>query len=307
MLAQLACALFWFHPLAARCAPLADRARAAPVTIECWLRHQATDYADHLLAVVRAMRDTDSGPPGAVAFRAALAIRRPVARGTRCRRSAAPHRVACMARRTGRGGRVLPLAALRRVAGPASADLTSRRSAPAPRGWRGVRNGARADGEVGLVGRLLGPWPKPPSATGGLLGGLRHPARRNQDGMLSDSGPIDSRRLTTNGQVRVWATCSGRPFCARSADRSRSRRAGVGVPLPGRGSRPEDVDRIRIQSEGLAAAFGRQPLFWLGSGGSRELRIGRVGSRTAPRHEAGGPRRSEAVAVHGDPERCAIT
>jgi len=167
MLAQLACALFcstrWPGSLRAACGSSAS----APVTIECW----PADTKPPTTPITCSRwcgrcADTDSGHRrGGV--RAALAIRRPVARGTRCtalpRR---PHRVACMARRTGRGGRGFAARRAASWAGPASADLTltdGRR--PRPEDGAASEMVRAPDGEVGLVGRLAWAMAQAASAT----------------------------------------------------------------------------------------------------------------------------------------------
>lgn len=303
-LGQLACAVLWFHPLAwhgLRRLRIERERACDDRVLGCDTR--PTDYADHLLAVVRAMRAQRFVAPGAVAFARPshfegrlLAVLD--ARQARGAVSAARARGAAVAA----GLLLLPLALLRPWAGDARASLTLHDGEHArPQDAAASELVQVPEDEGGLVKRVS--WAMAQADQRRAHGyWIAYEITRvtKNEGDLSDSGDLD---LATLGQrwkgPRLADVLAGFDHKEASVEPRRDRTA-LAFHFPARGTRPEDVDRIRVQAEGLAADFGRQPLFWLGAVDDRES------FEWARRVENGARNKSlrgvalEAVAAHAD-------
>lgn len=266
-LAQVACALFWFHPLAwvAAWRLRVERERACDDLV---LRADtpASDYADHLLAVVRSLRRRRMAAIGEVAFArpsqlegrllAVLDPDRP--------RGALTATRACLAALVA-AATVLPLAALRPWSEGAEAGMTltdAVRSRP--------EDGAASElvrapeSEVGLARRLGWAMAEGAKQRTGFWVAYAIPRAGNTSGNLSDSGPIELRTLNDRWPgARMADVLAGRKMRDPRVAPNRDVMV-LAFHFPPGTTRPASVDRIRVQSEDLAAAFERQPLFWLG-------------------------------------------
>jgi beta-lactamase regulating signal transducer with metallopeptidase domain/HEAT repeat protein len=305
-LAQIVCTLFWFHPLAwygARRLRIERERACDDRVLQC--DTEATDYADHLLAVVRAMRGHGLVAPGVVAFArpsqfegrllAVLDSRRVRGVLTATRARAAAILAALV---------VLPLALLRPWADPAAADLTigdhrlSRPEMAAPSEL--VQVPAAAAG--GLERRLSWATSRGVRQANGYWVAYAIPRVGLDHGYMSDNGSLDLRTFE-----RKW---TGPRMADVLAGRSRRDDAHADDGLlvlayhfsSGR-SGPEGVDRIRVQTMELPADFGRQPLYWLGQVEDAESFAWARRVEVAARIRKLGAHALEAVAVHADGNR----
>lgn len=304
-LAQLACALFWFHPLAwygARRLRIERERACDDRVLDC--HTEAADYAEHLLAVVRAMRGHGLGVPGAVAFA------RPSQFEGRLLAVLDTHRVRSALSTAGvwraavlAAVIVLPLALLRPWAVAAQAGLT-------------LNDGGRARPEDAVASELVTvpasettlerrlSWVTTKVAPRGSKGfwvAYSIPQRSlGPGGYLSDNGPLDLRTLDESWTgPRLGDVLAGRSRKDPSLTFDASTLV-LAYHFAGIGARSENVDRIRVQTMGLPADFGRQPLYWLGRVEDREsfdwARRVENGARGAQLRSAA----LEAASIHAD-------
>lgn len=270
-LAQLVCALYWFHPAVwwAAGRMRAERERACDDRVLA-AATSASAYADHLLEVVRSQRDPQRAALGAVAFARAsqfegrlLAVLDPRrdrrAVGTR---QAVP--TALLAALT-----LGALAVLQPVAAPTRAVAGTR--GPAVTG-AAAREGTapplirRADRSGGLEAGMA--WAAEVARRQGVtrwwVGWELEPGQGQRGGILSDSDGIDFTELErAQGRLTLDDLLAGRTESTWDAD---------GEPSSGRlavlvlqsDSPPGGVERVRVQSGRFVISDDASPLFWLG-------------------------------------------
>ncbi len=253
-LAQLVCALLWFHPLAwygARRMRI-ERERACDDRV-LEADTLASTYAGHLLAVVRALRVPPLSAAGAVSFAhpsqiegRLLAVlragidRRSVDRGVASRVVALALLLA------------LPLAALE----PATAGSIAKQRALAAAEVQVVRVPATlgtlddrvrwAHDEAGASGQ-----------TSYWIGYSIDTADRFRDGLLGDTHPIDL--ATLGGEARGARIADVLAFDGTAPD---VLPGPVAILLRVAGKHHE-IDRVRFQSYGINADLGADALYWL--------------------------------------------
>lgn len=274
LVAQFACALYWFHPLvwyAARRMQV-ERERACDDLVLA-AETRASDYAEHLVAVVRSLREARGLALGAVGFARRsefegrlLAVldpntnRRPLS--------------AAIARWAGVLALVLiaPVATLRSAA-PARADngsdvpllalndvLLGSGPAPAGRlvgGTNDVRKAPEADDP------LASRWKWATSEKAGdaqWIGWWAERGDESDGNLLSDSdglwlGDLDGQWNGPSLEDLLLGRSPSRQRHERGTDRR------IAFLFHRRGG---TVDRVRAQSLALPAELGGQPLLWLG-------------------------------------------
>ena len=305
-LAQVACALYWFHPLAWLSARQlrVERERACDDLVLA-AEVGAADYAEHLLAVVREMRAPDLRAIGAVAFARRsqfegrlLAVLDPDQR-----------RGAVTARRLWRTALaaalvIVPIAALRPWTGHANAGLTlldGKRARPEDGAPSSLERAPES--VVGLARRLDWAMKRGAKAGGEGFWIAYQVARYDKEGgNLSDNGSIDLGTLDKDWTGPRMADVIAGHTVRESYVVPDVDALVVAFHLVARAGGPEDVDRVRAQSLELPAAFGRQPLMWLGRVEDRESlewlrRVERSAGKTGVRSAA-----LDAIALHGDAE-----
>ena len=267
-LAQVACAMLWFHPLAwlASWRLRVERERACDDLV-LGADTSATDYADHLLAVVRSLRQRRLTAIGEVAFARPsqlegrlLAVLDPDQRrgALTARRAWSAALAAALT--------VLPLGALRPWTESAQAGgmtLTDAKHAR-PEDAAASRLVHAPEGAHGLAAKMNWAMSEGARQTTGYWVAYEIPRVGDASGNLSDSGPIELQTLSNRWPgARVADVLAGRTMRDAKVVPNRDLMV-LAFHYPARTGRPEKVDRIRVQSQDLAAAFGRQPLFWLG-------------------------------------------
>ena len=270
-IAQVACALFWFHPAVwwAASRLQIERERACDDRVLA-ARTRASDYADHLLAMVRSLRAKRLSALGAVAFA------RPSSLEGRLLAVLDPLRD-----RRAVGGRVavasaflaavlvLPFAALepvaaRTVKGNLSTDSSGQPSDPdklKPSSVVAVPEPAQS-----LDQRVT--WAKSDAARSGArvwwVGWSFETSPSLRGGLLSDSEGISLHQLGRSGWFTMEDVLVGRSQGTSNPKRSMAKddeahrpalmliRMTTGTP-----------DRVRIQTAELPADFRSEPLYWV--------------------------------------------
>ena len=267
-IAQLACVLFWFHPGVwwAASRMRTERERACDDRVLA-TRTRASDYADHLLGIVRSLRVGRLAALGAVPFARpsslegrVLAVLDP----RRDRRSVGP-RVAAPAALVATLV-ILPFAALEPVVAHvaeakakehhASADsnnLPPSRVVVVPEPARSLEE--RAAWASADAGRS--------HARGWWFGWRIETAPRLKGNLLSDSEGISLALLDRRGAFTLEDVLAGRAqgtwnASDGAAHENESKPAAVLVRIVS--GRPE---RVRVQSPGLPADFGGEPFYWM--------------------------------------------
>jgi HEAT repeat protein len=197
---------------------------------------------------------------------------------------------------------ILPLAVLRPWTGAADADITLIHGNSRPEDAAASEVLHAPSTAQGLAAKLQ--WATTDGArrkTGYWIGYVIPYAGKN-DGMMSDSAPLDFRSLDPKWKgARVADVLAGKSL----RDPGVVPEKGVIVISlhdPARGTRPEDIDRIRIQSMKLAAAYGGQPLYWLGAIDDRESFDWARRIQTLTRDREVRETAVDAVAYHADDE-----
>jgi beta-lactamase regulating signal transducer with metallopeptidase domain/HEAT repeat protein len=267
-LGQLACTLFWFHPLvwlATRRLRVEREHACDDMVLQSDTR--ASEYADHLLAVVRAMRESRLAAIGAVAFarrsqfegRLLAVLDSSRARGALTWRRAWPALIAAALV-------VFPLAALRPWVDPARAGLTLFHGGSRPEEGAASQVLRSSEAEGSFTQRLGWAFAEAPTVRSakGFWIAYRVPQGVGDDGLLSDSAPLDLSTLDDDWTgPRLSDVIAGRSNRGPRVS-SEPRRIVICLHYPRGASRPDAMDRIRVQTEELPAAFEQQPLFWLG-------------------------------------------
>src|SRR6185436_13250678 len=252
-LAQLACAIFWFHPAVwfASSRMRVERERACDDLV---LGHgtRASAYADHLLEVVRSLRGTRLAALGAVAFARPsqfegrlLAVLDPARdrRGVNRRVAFPAAAFASLA--------LLPIAALEFDGVPASAATWNRDFASSSRPSEVIGT----PGTPGLEERLS--WiEKEASRTqdsGYWMGWQIEPSDDSEGGILGDTGSLDLGVLDDeSGAFTLEDVITGRRSSSWSAKRDGQRSAVAFLFHASRSGEPQ-FDRFRVQSMHLPA------------------------------------------------------
>ncbi|HEV8481608.1 MAG TPA: HEAT repeat domain-containing protein, partial [Candidatus Eisenbacteria bacterium] len=270
LLAQIACAVYWFHP-AVWWAEKRMRLERETACDDRVLGHlSASDYADHLLEVLREARR-----PGLPAFGAVAFARRSSLEGRllalldplRDRRS--PSRPIAWSAGVTSAAILLVLAGAQLgAAPPASPKQDATPAAPPSVDARTADVRLAPDTEADLERRWA--WALEGSARqahGGMWIGyeLKDVRAGGGHGLLSDSEGIDLALL--NGHPTgptLYETL------ARRGDFLSGAPAADGVALLFHVTRGGNVDRVRTQSFSLMAPLGGQPLYWLGKAGDAQ-------------------------------------
>lgn len=267
--AQVACAIFWFHPAVwfAASRLQSERERACDDRVLA-ARMRATDYADHLLGMVRSLRATRLAALGGVAFArpSSLEGRLLAVLDPRRDRSGVGRRLA-VATAFVAALLVLPFAAFEPVTGgTAMAGGKTHRNSPVdPSTLRPSRLVAVPDAEGSLEKRIA--WARadagrsnerawwvawPIETTPTLRGNL-----------MSDSWGLDLSLLSRRGVFTLADVLEGRdqgtldPAMSRTHDESQ--RTAIVLVRMAAGS----PDRLRVQSPELPAEFHGEPLYFI--------------------------------------------
>jgi beta-lactamase regulating signal transducer with metallopeptidase domain/HEAT repeat protein len=270
LLAQIACALYWYHPgvwWAERRMRVERESACDDRVLEG--RMAASDYADHLIEVLREARRPGLPTFGAVAFARRsslegrlLALLDPL----RDRRSPS-RRIAWSAGLT-TGALLLGLAGAQLGAAPAPSVKVTMPAVAAAAPSQGGEVLLAPDSEADLQNRWA--WAVQGSARqthGGMwigyeLGDVR---AGGGHGLLSDSEGIDLALL--NGHATGPTL---HEVLARRGDFLAGSPAPDGVAILFHVTRNGAVDRVRTQSFSLAPPPGGQPLYWLGKAGDQQ-------------------------------------
>jgi beta-lactamase regulating signal transducer with metallopeptidase domain/HEAT repeat protein len=302
LLAQIACALTWYHPLVwwAERRMRVERERACDDRVlEC--RMAATDYADHLIEVLREARRAGVPAFGAVAFARRsslegrlLALLDPL----RDRRSPS-RRIAWSAGLTSAALLAL-LAGAQLGAAPAPSAKAPAPPAGPPAEAR-VPDALRApDTETDLASRWAWAVQGPArQAQGGMWIGyeLSDVRAGGGHGLLSDSEGIDLALLNGHATGPML-----HDVLARRGDFLSGAPSPDGLAILFHVTRSGAVDRVRTQSFSLPAPNGGQPLYWLGRAGDAQSLawLERLDARVA--NEPAKRALLEAASYHNDPE-----
>lgn len=269
-IAQLACAAFWFHPAVwwATSRLQTERERACDDRVLA-ARTRASDYADHLLGMVRSLRARRLAALGAVAFARPsslegrlLAVLDP-RRDRRAvgRRAVVPAALAAALL-------VLPFAALEPVvASRALADGKREVRAPLPTDPNAFRpSQVVAVPEAASVAERAA-WARDDAKRAGTnvhwIGWRIETTPTLRGGLLSDSHGISLKVLGRRGAFTLEDVLAGR--AQGTADPNRHAPVENGV-------RPAVVlvritdgtpDRVRVQTPELPADFRGEPLYWM--------------------------------------------
>jgi len=265
LLAQIACAVYWFHPAVWWAEKRMRLERETACDDRVLAGHlSASDYADHLLEVLREARR-----PGLPAFGAVAFARRSSLEGRllalldplRDRRS--PSRPLAWSAGLTSGVLLLVLAGVQLGAAPAASEKKDAK--PAATSSTDVRTAdvrLAPDTDADLESRWA--WALQGSdrqAHGGMWIGyeLKDARAGGGHGLLSDSEGIDLALLNGHSTgPTLYETL------ARRGDFLSGAPAADGVALLFHVTRGGNVDRVRTQSFSLAAPIGGQPLYWLG-------------------------------------------
>jgi len=267
-IAQFACALFWFHPAVwwAASRLQIERERACDDRVLA-ARTRASDYADHLLGMVRSLRAKRLSALGAVAFARPSSLegrllavldpvrdRRAVGRGVAM---AAAFLVAVL---------VLPFAALEPVAaGTAKGGFKSHEPSD-PSMLKPSSVIAVPEPAQPLEQRVA--WARSDAARTGArvwwVGWSFQTSPSLRGGLLSDSEGISLQHLGRSGTFTMEDVLVGRAQGTSDPKRSMDRddqehrpalmlvRMTAGAP-----------DRVRVQTAELPADFRNEPLYWV--------------------------------------------
>ena len=264
--AQLACALFWFHPAVwwAASRLQAEREQACDDRVLA-AQTRATDYADQLLAMVRSLRATRLAALGAVAFarRSSLEGRLLAVLDPDRDRRAVGRRVAAPAALAA-ALLVLPFAALKPVvAGNARGEWKRTvREATNPNDLRPSRVVAVPEPEQSLDARAA--WARGDAGRSGervwWIGWIIEPGAHLKGSLLSDTEGIHVNLLGRRGAFTLEDVLAGRERGTGPAERSSesTRPAAVLVRLTA-----GVPDRVRVQSLELPVEFWGEPLYWM--------------------------------------------
>jgi beta-lactamase regulating signal transducer with metallopeptidase domain/HEAT repeat protein len=265
--AQLACALFWFHPAvwwaAARLRVERERACDDRVLAS---RTRASDYADHLLEVVRSLRATRLAALGAVSFAKKsslegrlIAVLDPARdrRAVRLRNTIPAAALAALM--------VLPLAALepsRAQAGSKHAQKAHKSRPADPAEARPSRVERPANAGASLEAGV--DWARSEARRAGdrdwWIGWRIGTSPRMRGGLLGDTGPIHLDMLSVPGHFTLDDVLAGREEGTSSGTYSRDEPHPTALLVRMSGG---SLTRVRAQSFHLPVAFAREPLYWL--------------------------------------------
>lgn len=263
-LAQICCALFWFHPAVwwAASRMRIERERACDdLVLAGGTRPSA--YADHLLGVVRGLRGTRLAALGAVAFARPsqfegrlLAVLDPQRdrRGVSRRLALPAAAFASLA--------MLPIAAIEFDGVPASHATTGRDFER----WSRASSVVAAPETERLEQRLS--WIETQASRSGgdyWIGWQLESGSDAEGDMLGDTGSLDLRTLDDeSGAFSLEDVIAGRSSSTWPATRNEAHRPLAILFHAPQAGKPE-FDRIRIQTMRLPAALGQKPLYWAGT------------------------------------------
>jgi len=267
-IAQLACALFWFHPgvwwAASRLR--IERERACDDRVLA-ARTRASDYADHLLGIVRSLRVTRLAALGAVPFARPSSLEGRVLamldprrdRRSVSRRVAAPAAVVATLA-------ILPFAALEPVvAHVAEAKAPARHQLADSNVLLPARVVVVPEPERSLEQRAA--WVRTDAgrshARGWWIGWRIETVPRLKGNLLSDSEGIRLALLGQRGAFTLDDVLAGRAQGTwnprdDSAEKNEAMPAALLVRIAS-----GTPDRVRVQSLGLPAEFKGEPLYWM--------------------------------------------
>jgi HEAT repeat protein/beta-lactamase regulating signal transducer with metallopeptidase domain len=267
--AQLACAIFWFHPAVwfAASRLQAERERACDDRVLA-ARMRATDYADHLLGMVKSLRATRLAALGGVAFArpSSLEGRLLAVLDPRRDRRGVGRRLA-MAAVLGAALLVLPFAAFEPVTGGTAQANGKMQRSPAvdPNTLRPSQLVAVPDAEGSLEQRTS--WARTDAGRrNASVWWIAWPIETSpslRGNLMSDSWGIDLGLLERRGVFTLADVLEGRDQGtldpAISTARDESQRTAIVLVRMASGS----PDRLRVQSPQLPAEFHGEPLYWI--------------------------------------------
>jgi HEAT repeat protein len=264
-IAQLAVALFWFHPAAwwAASRLQQERERACDDRVLA-ARMRASDYADHLLGMVKSLRSRRLAAFGAVAFArpSSLEGRLLAVLDSRLDRRPVGRRVAVPAALVA-ALLVLPFAALEPVAAGTTKGGSSSRWPSEAAAYKPSRVVPVADPSLALDQRVA--WAKSDAGRASAkvywVGWTIETSRTLEGNLLSDSEGISFSQLSRRGAFTLEDVLADR--AQGTSDPGVDQELGhqpAGMLIRMSAGTP---DRVRVQSPGLPVDFRGEPLYWL--------------------------------------------